>query len=91
MALGLSWGLTHQYPFSGYDLNRVPFSEACWGTGAVLLLLRLHPALSWLSRSRRLDRAVRALQVHALTVYLWSNPAIFLSAPLAHLLTPLLQ
>lgn len=85
MAIGLGYALTHQSPISGYDLDEIPLAVSLWGTGAVLLLLRFYPDFSWLARIPILDKLVASINSRAMTIYLWNNPAIFLSAPLAQL------
>ena len=87
MTIGLGYALTHQDPVSGYDLDEIPLGVCFWGTGAVLLLLRFYPDFSWLARVRVLDKLVSAINARAMTIYLWNNPAIFLSVPLAQLFT----
>jgi peptidoglycan/LPS O-acetylase OafA/YrhL len=81
MAVGLTYALTHQGPGTGWDIDDIPLADTLWGTGAVLLLLRFYPDFSWMARVPVLDKAVAAINTRAMTIYLWNNPAIFLSTP----------
>jgi hypothetical protein len=81
MAVGLTYALTHQGPGTGWDIDDIPLADTLWGTGAVLVLLRFYPDFSWMARVPVLDKAVAAINTRAMTIYLWNNPAIFLSTP----------
>lgn len=81
MLLGASWALTHPDPVFGYDLNEIPLAQALWCPGAVLVLLRWSPGLTWLDRVPVLGRLVTVVNARALTVYLWHNIAIELAVP----------
>ncbi|WP_406044686.1 hypothetical protein OG799_09590 [Micromonospora sp. NBC_00898] len=59
LGLALGWLVTH--PEAGLDLNDIPLSQAFWSLGIVLLLMRVAPPMTWLARTRPLDRLVTAL------------------------------
>jgi hypothetical protein len=80
MATGLYYALTHQDPESGWDIAGIPLAHSLWGTGVVLLLLRLDGLGSGLAARPRLGRALAVVNARAVTVYLWTNPAITLAA-----------
>lgn len=75
------------HPDQGYDLNNIPTAQAFWSVGAVLVLMRLEPAMGWLDRVRPLRRAVSVLNARAVTVYLWHEAALMLSVPINDWLT----
>lgn len=82
LAAGLAWALRFPDPSSGSNIDDIPLAAALWGTGAVLLLLRMYPDLSGLSRIGWLDRLLVAVNSRAMTIYLWGNPAIVVAAAL---------
>lgn len=73
-AAGLAWGLwfgsDDGWPFS----NQV--AEALWGTGFVLVLLRWHPSMEWLTRRPAFAKAVTFLNSRAVTIYVWHLPVL---------------
>ncbi|MEV6815868.1 acyltransferase, partial [Micromonospora sp. NPDC051296] len=74
MAAAAAWVWTH--PEAGLDLNEIPVAQALYSLGFALLLLRMAPRMTWLSRVRPLDGLVTAVNSRALTIYLWHNAAI---------------
>ncbi|MFD0328584.1 acyltransferase family protein [Streptacidiphilus monticola] len=67
-------------PRIGHDLEAVPFAQAVWSFGFVLLLLHLSP--SWEQWPRPLERfngLVSLLNSRAVSVYLWHNVALVLT------------
>ncbi len=68
MATGLYYALTHQDPESGWDITGVPLAHSLWGTGVVLLLLRLDGLGSGLAARPRLGRALAVVNARAVTV-----------------------
>ena len=80
MATGLYYALTHQDPESGWDITGIPLAHSLWGTGVVLLLLRLDGLGSGLAARPRLGRALAVVNARTVTIYLWTNPAITLAA-----------
>jgi chitinase len=67
-------------------LAGLPVANSLWGAGVVILLLRLHgPAVSRATSRPRwawIGIALAAVQGRALTIYLWSFPAFWISAAL---------
>jgi peptidoglycan/LPS O-acetylase OafA/YrhL len=82
LAAGLAWAVTHQDPARGWDLDEIPLAQALYSVGAVLLLMRAHPDLSWLMRRPVLGKLVTVANSRAVTIYLWNNVAIFAATPL---------
>lgn len=80
MATGLYYALTHQDPESGWDIAGIPLAHSLWGTGVVLLLMRLDGLGSGLAARPRLGRIFAVVNARAVTAYLWTNPAITLAA-----------
>jgi chitinase len=66
-------------------LAGLPVANSLWGAGVVILLLRLAGAISratsW-PRFAWIRAALAAVQGRALTIYLWSFPAFWISATL---------
>ncbi|GHB32060.1 hypothetical protein GCM10010306_026550 [Streptomyces umbrinus] len=78
MAVGGWFGLTHPTE-EGYDLNEIPFAQALWSFGFVLLLLRFRPRGDrWVTRLRPVHAGVVLLNSRAVTVYLWHEVALLL-------------
>jgi hypothetical protein len=82
VAGGLYWAFTHPAGDEGIDLNDIPFAQALVSFGAVLLVLRVNPAVAWLERVPLLGRFVTVVNARAITIYLWHNVAIAVSAPI---------
>lgn len=80
LGAGLAWALRFPDPSSGSNIDDIPLAAALWGTGAVLLLLRMYPDLSGLSRVGWRDRLLVAVNSRAMTIHLWGNPAIVAAA-----------
>ena len=57
-------------------------TEMFIGTAFVLILMRLHPSMQWLTRFRRLKTAIAALNARAVTIYVWHLPVLFASGTL---------
>jgi peptidoglycan/LPS O-acetylase OafA/YrhL len=79
MALGLWHALTHQAEYGGWNVDDNPIAGLLYCTGAVLVLLRLYPRLTWLERLPTLAALVTLLNSRAMTIYLWGNIAIALA------------
>ncbi|WP_338702885.1 glycosyltransferase [Streptomyces sp. Q6] len=78
MAMGGWYALTHGAD-AGYDLGEIPFAQALWSFGFVLLLLRLSPrGDQWVRRLRPVHATVVLLNARAVTVYLWHEVALVL-------------
>jgi hypothetical protein len=82
MALGLWWASGHLGP-DGWDLNDIPFAQACWSFGFVVILLQYAPSWQELpGRLRRWDKLVTLSNNRAVTVYLWHNLLIAATVPI---------
>jgi hypothetical protein len=79
---GAIWTATHRSPDSGYDLNDIPLGQALISVGAVLILLRLSPRLTFLDRVPLLGGLITVINARAITIYLWHNIAIDLAVPI---------
>ncbi|MGX1312469.1 peptidoglycan/LPS O-acetylase OafA/YrhL [Streptomyces calvus] len=80
--LGLWYALRQDFG-TGHDLDSLPFAQALWSFGTVLLLLHLSPSWAeWPRRLRRWDRLITLLNSRAVTVYLWHNVCILVAATL---------
>lgn len=82
MALGLAWAVRYPTADGTINIDDIPFADAFYSLGAVLVLLRLYPDFSWLARHRVLDGIVAVVNARAMTVYLWGNLAIAMSLEL---------
>jgi hypothetical protein len=80
-ALVLGGWYAYSHPTAqGYDLGEIPFAQAYWSFGFVLLLLRFQPrSMAWLTRVRWLDRVVSFFNARAVTIYLWHEVALIAS------------
>jgi peptidoglycan/LPS O-acetylase OafA/YrhL len=76
------WTATHRSPDSGYDLNDIPLGQALISVGAVLILLRLSPRLTFLDRAPLLGGPITVINARTITIYLWHNIAIDLAVPI---------
>jgi peptidoglycan/LPS O-acetylase OafA/YrhL len=74
---GLAWAITHPGE-DGVDLAAEPLAYAVYSAGFVLLLLRVTPAMHWLTRRKFLNGFVNLCNARAVTIYLWHNVAITL-------------
>ena len=85
MGLGLA-GTMRAGDVTAAHLAGLPVANSLWGAGVVLLLLRLHgPAVSRATSRPRpawVRTALAGVQGRALTIYLWSFPAFWISAAL---------
>ncbi|MHC5701715.1 acyltransferase [Streptomyces sp. PKU-MA01144] len=80
MAVGLWWALREGFR-TGYDLDSIPFAQAVWSFGAVLLLLHISPSWrEWPPRLRAWADTITLLNSRAVTVYLWHNVCILAAA-----------
>jgi chitinase/peptidoglycan/LPS O-acetylase OafA/YrhL len=79
LAVALGDASTHDSPWTDLGLLDDPVWQSFWGTGMVLLMLRCQPRLLWLARCAWLDKVVFVVNVRAMTIYLWNNPAIFVA------------
>jgi peptidoglycan/LPS O-acetylase OafA/YrhL len=59
-----------------------PLAETLWGTGYVIVLMRLQPRMAWLDRLPSLRRIVGFINARAITIYLWHLPAIYATGTL---------
>ena len=85
MGMGLA-GTMRAGGVTAAHLAGLPVANSLWGAGVVLLLLRLHgPAVSRATSRPRpawVRAALAGVQGRALTIYLWSFPAFWISAAL---------
>ncbi|HEX5405245.1 MAG TPA: glycosyltransferase [Pseudonocardiaceae bacterium] len=81
IGVGALWTVTHPSPDAGFDLNEIALGQALISVGAVLVLLRLSPKLTWLSGVPVLDQLIKLINARAITIYLWHNVAIDLAVP----------
>ncbi|MFP5372818.1 MAG: acyltransferase family protein, partial [Actinomycetes bacterium] len=81
MAAGAWYASYHREQYGASSIDNIPLANMLYCFGAVLLLLRLYPRVTWLGRVRPLDAVVGLLNQRAMTVYLWGNVAIAM-APL---------
>ncbi|MFI8192147.1 acyltransferase [Streptomyces sp. NPDC085946] len=80
--LGLWYAVAHGFK-TGYDLDSIPFAQAVWSFGTVLLLLHVSPSWTdWPRWLRRWDRLITLLNSRAVTIYLWHNVCILVAATL---------
>ncbi|NUR67815.1 MAG: acyltransferase, partial [Streptomyces sp.] len=74
--LGLWYATRHDFS-QGNDLDSMPFAQALWSLGTVMILLHVSPSWSeWPKRLRRFDRPITLLNSRAVTIYLWHNTCI---------------
>jgi peptidoglycan/LPS O-acetylase OafA/YrhL len=52
-------------------------TEMFIGTAFVVILMRLHPSMEWLTRIPRVKKAIAALNARAVTIYVWHLPVLF--------------
>ena len=83
MVAGFMWAKANPDPFSGPNIDDIPLSNALYSLGFVLILLRFYPDLSWMARRPVLDKLVSMINARAMTIYLWSNVAVFCAYALA--------
>jgi hypothetical protein len=83
MVLGVCVAAT--YPGSGGDIVAVPQALALWGSGVLLILLRLRPARAVLVLRPWVGTVVTVMSTRALTVLLWTGPAIWLAGSVTDL------
>jgi peptidoglycan/LPS O-acetylase OafA/YrhL len=60
-------------------------TEMFWGTGFVVILMRLRPSMQWLARFPRLSKAITALNARAVTIYVWHLPVLFAAGAIVQL------
>ncbi|MBV2354352.1 acyltransferase [Streptomyces sp. J2-1] len=85
MALGLWWASGH-HGAEGWDLNDIPFAQACWSLGFVVILLQYSPSWQRLpGRLARWDGFVTLTNNRAVTIYLWHNMLIMATFPILDL------
>ncbi|GAA2789045.1 hypothetical protein GCM10010441_12760 [Kitasatospora paracochleata] len=85
MMAGLWWLLSRPItdPTTVGDIETVPFAQAIWSFGYVLLLLHLSPSWEqWPPRLERWNGVVSLLNARAVSVYLWHIPAMAITVPL---------
>ncbi|WP_354643283.1 acyltransferase family protein [Kitasatospora camelliae] len=85
MIAGLWWLTSRpiEDPTTAGDLETVPFAQAVWSFGYVLLLLHLSPSWErWPARLERWNGLISLLNARAVSVYLWHIPALALAIPL---------
>lgn len=66
----LAWGVTA-------STLENPISRMFWGTGFVLVLMRLRPNMTWLHRLPPLSRLIGVINARAVTIYVWHLPVLF--------------
>jgi chitinase len=85
MGAGLA-GTVRAGDITAAHLAGLPIANSLWGAGVVILLLRLHRPAASRATSRAgsgwIHTALAAVQGRALTIYLWSFPAFWISAAL---------
>jgi peptidoglycan/LPS O-acetylase OafA/YrhL len=86
-AAGAWYAVYYQADANAYDLNDVPLANLLYSLGTVLILLRLHPALSWTRRVRPLGTVIHLVNRRVLTILIWGNFTIAI-VPLALHPTP---
>jgi hypothetical protein len=64
-------------------------TEMFIGTAFVMILMRLHPKMEWLTRLPRLKAAIAALNARAVTIYVWHLPVLFAAGTLVATLSGL--
>jgi peptidoglycan/LPS O-acetylase OafA/YrhL len=79
---GYLWGSHRADLASGFA---DPLADTLWGTAFVLILMRLHPDLSFVRQWGWLSRVVTALNARAVTIYLWHLPMLFAATTLISL------
>jgi len=52
-------------------------TEMFIGTAFVVILMRMHPTMEWLTRLPRVKNAIAALNARAVTIYVWHLPVLF--------------
>ncbi|GIJ52290.1 membrane protein [Virgisporangium aliadipatigenens] len=67
----VGWLLIEPVPSQG-DLDSVPGAQALWSLAFVLVILRRRPAVA-------ASPVLRWVNTHAVTIYLWHNPMIFVA------------
>lgn len=72
---GLAWGAIVMPPSQSPLVD--PVAEMLWSTGFVLVLMRLRPKMTWLSRLPRLSAVIAAMNARAVTIYVWHLPVLF--------------
>ncbi|GAA0689253.1 acyltransferase [Kitasatospora atroaurantiaca] len=76
LGFGFWWATSHPTE-DGYDLDSIPFAQAVWSFGFVLMLLQLSPSwTSWPPKLERWNGLISLLNARAVTVYLWHIPAL---------------
>jgi peptidoglycan/LPS O-acetylase OafA/YrhL len=58
---------------------------ALWSSAFVLALMRWHPDTAWLRQVRPLHRCVGMINARAVTIYIWHDAAVVVTAKLVHL------
>ncbi len=81
MGAGMA-GTTRAGDVTAAHLAGLPVANSLWGAGAVILLLRLSGNATSGPRSEWVRTTLAAVQGRALTIYLWSFPAFWISAAL---------
>ncbi|MGY1749268.1 acyltransferase family protein [Modestobacter sp. SYSU DS0511] len=81
LGAGLWYALSHREQYGTYVIDDIPLADMLYCLGAVVVLLRVYPRVTWLSRLPALDRVVTLLNNRAMTIYLWGNAAIAAAAP----------
>ncbi|MEU8793792.1 acyltransferase [Streptomyces sp. NPDC048643] len=86
LAYGGWFAFAHRAEYGTYDLDEIPLAQAFWSAGFVTLLLYAKAFFDvdfgWLTRFRRLGRAVTIFNGRAVTIYLWHEIALILAVPL---------
>jgi hypothetical protein len=64
-------------------------TEMFIGTGFVVILMRLHPRMEWLTRWPKVKAAIATLNARAVTIYVWHLPVLFAAGTLVATLSGL--
>lgn len=76
-AAAAAWGAIRQADPAIPWMFADPLAETLWGTGYVIVLMRLEPGMAWLQRLPRLHHIVTFINARAVTIYLWHLPALY--------------
>lgn len=83
-SLGAGFGWMRLYDTKDHLIQGVPLAQLFWCVGFVLLFFRFRPSMEWLSLPlfRPLAWLVKNINSRAVTIYLWHQLAVVLSAPI---------
>jgi peptidoglycan/LPS O-acetylase OafA/YrhL len=81
IAIGCYWGFTHVTDEGVHDFTDMPFAQAYYSLGVVIIALRFKPNMDWVRKIKWLSTLVDLLNNRALTIYLWHNTMIAIAPP----------